>query len=220
MIKRKLVVLGAGGFGREVAWQVSQIQSLTAAYEVLGFVEDSPEPAGNEINGLPVLGDTQWLLSYPEELSVVICIGNSRIRKQVYERLSTNPRLSYPTIIADNVRYSDTVTFGQGCIICLSSILTVNVQLGDFVIINLDCTIGHDVEMDNFVTLYPSVNVSGNVHIGECAELGTGCQIIQKKTVGRNTIIGAGSVVVKDLPADCTAVGAPALPIKFHPPGK
>ena len=90
MIKRKLVFLGAGGFGREVAWQVSQIQSLTAAYEVLGFVDDSPEPAGNEINGLPVLGDTQWLLSYPEELSVVICIGNSRIRKQVYERLSTN----------------------------------------------------------------------------------------------------------------------------------
>ena len=108
------------------------------------------------------------------------------------------------------------VSFGKGCIICLSNVLTVNIQIGDFVIANLDCTVGHDAIIEDFVTLYPSVNVSGNVHIETCVEVGTGTNIIQGKKIGEHSILGAGSVVVKDIPANCTAVGAPAIPIKVH----
>ena len=127
-----------------------------------------------------------------------------------------NPNITFPTIIASDVQYSDSVKFGQGCIVCLSCILTVNVTIGDFVIINPDSTIGHDAVLDDFVSLYYSVNVSGNVHIGSCSEIGTGANIIQGKSIGENSIVGAGSVVVKDIPSNCTAVGIPAVPIKFH----
>lgn len=77
-------------------------------------------------------------------------------------------------------------------------------------IINLDCTLGHDDVIEDFVTIYPSVNVSGNVIVGECCELGTGVQIIQGKKIKPNTIIGAGAVVVKNIDQAGIYIGIPA----------
>ena len=81
-------------------------------------------------------------------------------------------------------------------------------------VINLDCTIGHDADIEDFVTIYPSVNVSGNVLVGQCTELGTGMQIIQGKTITANSIVGAGAVVVKNIEEPGTYVGSPAKKIK------
>lgn len=85
-----------------------------------------------------------------------------------------------------------------------------------FCILNLDCTVGHDAILESFVTAYPSVNISGVTCLGQGVELGTGTQIIQGKTIGSNSIVGAGSVVVKDIPENCTAVGSQCKPIKYH----
>jgi len=216
MNTKNIVVFGAGGLGREVIWYLEEINSRKDYYNILGFIDDSPELEGTSVNGYPVLGNTDWLVNYDKPISVAICIGNSVDRKMVYEKLSANPNIAYPCILAEGARWSDTVKFGKGCIICPSSIITVNIALGDFVVVNLDCTIGHDSRLDDFVTLYPSVNVSGNVRIGECTEVGVGSNIIQGKTIGNNTIIGAGAVVVRDICENCTAVGVPAVPIKFH----
>lgn len=111
---------------------------------------------------------------------------------------------------------SGRVKVGEDSIICAHTIITVDVTIGEHTILNLDCTVGHDAVLHDFVTLYPSVNVSGITELGECVEMGTGSQIIQGKKIGEDTIIGAGSVVVKDIPANCTAVGVPAVPIKYH----
>lgn len=107
------------------------------------------------------------------------------------------------------------MTIGEGSIICAGTILTVDISIGNHVIINLDCTLGHDDIIHDFVTIYPSVNISGNIVVGECVELGTGMQIIQGKNIGKESIIGAGAVVVRYIPDRCTAVGSPAKPIKF-----
>lgn len=105
---------------------------------------------------------------------------------------------------------------GEGTIICAGNMITVDIKIGKHNIINLGCTIGHDAVLEDYVTLYPSVNVSGMVHVGHTSELGTGTQIIQGIAIGENTVIGAGTVVVKDIPSDVTAVGSPAKVIKFH----
>jgi len=218
MERKNVVIVGAGGFGREVLWQLSEINYCTEQYNILGFIDDTLSMQGKKINGFPVLGNDQWLINYPNEICAVICVGNSKGRKNIYNRIKRNSNIIFPTIVAGDVQCSDLVKIGQGSVICLSNILTVNITIGEFVIINLDCTIGHDAVLDDFVTLYPSVNVSGNVHIGSCTEVGTGANIIQGKTIGENTIIGAGSVIIKDIPSNCTAVGIPAVPIKFHMP--
>lgn len=119
-------------------------------------------------------------------------------------------------MIHPSVIYSESVNFGEGSIVCAGNIITVNIEIGKHVIINLDCTIGHDANIGDYSTILPSVNVSGFVKTEECVSIGTGSAIIQGVNIGKNTVVGAGAIVVKDLPENCTAVGLPAKPIKFH----
>ncbi len=214
-MKQKLIIIGAGGFGREVQWLIERINIEKNEWELLGFVDDNIEP-GTLVNGIPVLGGVDYLLAYQERICVVCAVGNARIRRQIIQKLKKNTQLSYPNLIDPSVLMSGFIQMGEGNILCAGSILTVNLKIGDFVIVNLDTTIGHDVVIENFVTIYPSVNVSGCVHIGAVSEIGTGTQIIQGKTIGTRTIVGAGSVVIREIPDDCTAVGSPAKPIKYH----
>lgn len=207
-----LIIIGASGFGREVAWLVERINRVNHTWNLLGFIDDNEALTNSNVNGYRVLGTTKDIDKYKDS-NFVCAVGASKIRKQIIDRLEG---YRFATIIDPSVEMSNFVEIGEGCIICAHTILTVNVKVGRHVIINLDCTIGHDAILEDFVTLYPSVNVSGQTHYGECVELGTGTQIIQGKNVGKGTIVGAGSVVVKDLPDECTAVGAPCKPIKFH----
>lgn len=210
---KKLVIVGVGGFGREVAWLVERINSVQPTWELLGFIDDNAETHGTVVNGYPVLGGCEWVVSQNGNTYVACAVGASKTRRKLVERLKG---ANFATLIDPKVEMSERIKMGEGCIICAGTILTVDITLGSHVIINLDCTIGHDAVLSDYTTLYPSVNVSGNTHLGECAEMGTGSQIIQGLKVGEGTIVGAGAVVVKELPGECTAVGSPAKPIKYH----
>lgn len=210
---KKIVIIGTGGFGREVAWLIERINKIEPTWEILGYVDENKDLFGTLSGGYPVLGNDEWLIDQEAEVYAVCAIGSSKIRKKVIKKLDG---IKYATLIDPKVEMSNRVKIGEGSIICAGTILTVDINIGEHVIINLDCTIGHDAMLEDFVTLYPSVNVSGNTLLEECVEMGTGCQIIQGLKIGRSTIVGAGAVVVKDLPNGCTAVGSPAKAIKFH----
>ena len=214
MERQDLVIIGTGGFAREVLWLLCEANDFISQYNIKGFIDNDLKLKNHVINGIPILGDDDWLKSYSKEICAVICIGDSKTRKHIHNKLKVNSNLTFPTIISDNTKYSNSVKFGQGCIICMSNVLTVDITIGDFVVINLDCTVGHNSILDDFVTLNPSVNVSGNVRIGACTNIGTGANIIQGISIGENTTIGAGAVVIKDIPSNCIAVGVPAIPIK------
>ncbi len=212
---KDLILIGASGFGREVAWLVERINRVEPTWNLLGFIDDSDALQGQTVNGYPVLGRTEDIVRFPDAY-FVCAVGASKVRERIIERIiSYNPSIRFGTVIDPTVEMSDLVTIGEGTIICAHTIITVNISIGSHVIINLDCTVGHDAILHDFVTLYPSVNVSGITEIGRCSELGTGMQIIQGKTVGEYSIVGAGAVVVKDIPSRCTAVGSPAKPIKY-----
>ncbi len=212
---KKLIIIGASGFGREVAWLVERINRVNPTWTLLGFIDDNEELQGKTVNGYRVLGKTDDVIRYPEAF-FVCAVGASKTRERIITRVKeVNPSIKFGTVIDPSVETSDLVTVGEGSIICAHTIITVNIQIGNHVIINLDCTIGHDAILKDFVTLYPSVNVSGITNIGHAVELGTGMQIIQGKSVGDYSIVGAGAVVVKDIPEKCTAVGSPAKPIKY-----
>ncbi|EJT5936561.1 acetyltransferase [Clostridium perfringens] len=209
---KDLVIVGAGGFGREVAWLVEEINEVSKEWNLVGFIDENKEIHETLINGYEVLGGIDWLKD--KDIYYVCAIGNSKIRKDIVEKINKfqvkAATIIHPSVLM-NKKY---IEVGEGSIICASSILTVNIKLGKHVILNLDCTVGHDAILKDFVTVYPSVNISGNCIIDECVELGTGTQIIQGKTIGENTIIGAGSVVIKNIEKNRTAVGIPAKTIK------
>lgn len=209
---KNLIIIGASGFGREVAWLVERINAQNPSWNLLGFADDSERLIGKIINGYPVLGNIASLEKY-QNCYFVCAIGSSKIRKDVIGKITN---YKFATLVDPTVQKSNLISIGEGSIICSNTIITVNVNIGKHVIINLGCTIGHDAVINDFVTLYPSVNVSGMTEIGIVTEIGTGTQIIQGKKIGDHTIIGAGAVVVKDVPSKCTAVGIPAKPIKFY----
>lgn len=210
---KDIVIAGAGGFGREVEWLLSRINKKEPMWNLLGYIDDNSSIRQELINGYPVLGGTEYLLAYQEPLAVVCAIGAASVRKKLTDKLVENHRLTFPNLIDPSVKISDLIVMGKGNILCAEAILTVNIVIEDFVVVNLDCTVGHDARLCSWVTLYPSVNVSGGVEIGPETEIGTGTNIIQGRTVGSHTIIGAGSVVVRDIPKNCTAVGVPCRPL-------
>ncbi len=213
---KDLIIFGASGFGREVAWLVERINNSSPTWNLLGFIDDDDTIQGSTINGYKVLGKTEDIKKYYDAY-FVCAVGASRVRKKIVQNMKdVNPDVKFGTLIDPSVEISDFVNLGEGTIICAHTIITVNISIGNHVIINLDCTIGHDAVLQDFVTMYPSVNVSGITNIGYAVELGTGMQIIQGKSIGDYSIIGAGAVVVKDIPSKCTAVGSPAKPIKFY----
>lgn len=211
---KDLYIIGAGGFGREVAWLVERINAQKPTWAIKGILDDNASLHGTELNGYTVIGGCDYLKNVAKDAWVVCAVGSPKIRRIIIEKIQDNPFVKFATLIDPSVIMSGTVTIGEGSIICAGTILTVNINIGKHVIINLHCTLGHDDVVEDFVTIYPSVNVSGNVMIGVAAEIGTGVKIIQGKVIGAESIIGAGAVVVRDISSQCTAVGVPAQIIK------
>ena len=211
----KTVIFGAGGFGREVKTLLDQINLVTNDFDFIGFYDDGIQ-TGIMINGHEVLGNSDDLARIDEEIQVLLAVASPKAKLNILYKLNKK-NFKFPTLIHPNVIIgSDNITIGRGTIIGAGCILTCNIEIQEFVLLNLSCTVGHDTKIDSFCSFMPSVNISGEVLIKENVYVGTGAKIINRIEIGRNTIVGAGAVVSKSLPENCTAVGIPAKPIKFH----
>jgi sugar O-acyltransferase (sialic acid O-acetyltransferase NeuD family) len=211
---KKIAIIGAGGFGREVKMLIDQMNEKKPTYEIIGFYDDDTS-LPKTINGVPFLGSIDSLISRKDSISVALGIGIPDIKAKLIERIQVNS-FEFPVLIHPNVLIGDAVSIGKGTIICAGCIITCNIEIKDFVTLNLYCTVGHDTLIHNYSSFMPSVNISGEVNIQEKVYVGTGAKIINQLEIGENTIVGAGAVVSKSLPPNCTAVGIPAKPVKFH----
>jgi sugar O-acyltransferase (sialic acid O-acetyltransferase NeuD family) len=216
-MKKKVAIIGAGGFGREVLDIFEAEKEST--FEVLGFiVEPQFGSAGTIINDKPILGGFDWLERHASDVYVICGVGPSHHRKRLIE-LAQGVGARFCTIIHPSAILTRWVTIGTGVVITAGCVLTNQIKIGNHVHINLDCTVGHDVVINDYVTLSPGVHVSGNVTLGEGCLVGTGANIIEKLWLGEWSIIGAGSTIVKDVPANSTVVGIPGKVIKQREPG-
>lgn len=215
---RPLAIFGAGGFAREVRELVRDINEEKPQWEIIGFLSDEPSTWGTAVNDLPVLGGQPWLEARSKDAAVVLGIGGPAAKYRITERLKGVVR-EWPRLIHPSVITSAYVTYGEGVVITAGNILTANIQLASFTMLNLACTVGHDCVLGNFVTVAPGVNISGNVRVGDGCDIGTGASIVQGVELGEWSIVGAGAVIAKSLPSNCTAVGVPAKVIKQRDAG-
>ena len=213
---RPLVIFGAGGLGREVLGLVQQLNEIRPMWPVLGFYDDVA-PAAPTVAGFPYLGTSTDLNATTELLAVAVAIGSSAGRAAVVGRL-TSARLAFPALVHPGVALgpAQRISLGEGCLVQQGCILTCDINLGRFVFLNLGCTVGHDAVLGDFCSLMPRANVGGAARLAPGVYLGTGATVIQGVGVGAYTTVGAGAVVVRDLPARATAVGVPAVVIKQH----
>lgn len=203
---KDIVILGSNGFAKEILWLLESINYQQKRWNILGFINTKRED--ESILGYSIIGIDEWLLQYSHPINAVCGFGSPSLRRKVVDKYK-NSHVIFPTIIANCANVSKYASLGRGCIICSHSLIAPHVVLNDFVTLNLSSTIGHDSTLGHFVTVNPGANISGNVQIGSGCEIGTAACIIQGKQLGPNTIVGAGSVIIRDIPGYCTVVGNP-----------
>lgn len=211
MTRPPVAVYGSGGMAREVAWLAEE-----CGHPVVCFIDDDPSRTGRIMNGLPVLAIDEVIGRF-KDAHVAAAIGNPASRERVATRIGDHG-LEAVSLVHPRVEKSRWITLGAGVVICAGSVLTTNISVGNFVQINLDCTIGHDVVLADFATLAPGVHVSGNVTIGTRAYVGTGAVIIngtpeQPLIIGEASIVGAGACVTRSVEPGVTVAGVPARPL-------
>jgi sugar O-acyltransferase (sialic acid O-acetyltransferase NeuD family) len=210
---KPLVIMGAGGLGREVAWLVADINRQKREWDFVGFVDDGVQ--GQTPEGYPVLGTLDYFFELSSHPWVVVAIADSQVRKAITQRLHTQG-INIATLIHPSVSMSEYVKIKSGSIICSGTVITTNVTLGQASIVNLGCFIGHDTVLEDFVSLMPAANLAGEVRVGEGSYFGLNSCVINRTNIGKWSIIGAGATVVNDIPDYSVAVGVPARAIRHR----
>lgn len=217
---QRLVIVGTGGLARELHELIEDINAAARVpvWDVLGWLDSNAATHGKRVHDLPVLGDLDWLKSNADA-SVVIGIGAPPARRKVAERIRALGHTRFATLIHPTAVIGRRVEIGEGTVICANVTTTTDYKIGRHVLINIMATVAHDDVLHDYVTIAPAAVISGNVTIGEGTDLGTNATVNQGVEIGAWSIVGSGAVVTKSLPDNCTAVGAPAKPIKERPAG-
>ncbi len=203
-MKKKLAILGAGGFGREVYHLIDK-----NFYDVVGFIDNQ-----NTLENLPVniIGSDVIIESLKSKNIadyVAIAIGNMKARRKLYN-LCICINIGLPTIIHSSATILSSTLIGNGTFVYPGTVIMNDCKIGNSVLVNSGVTMGHDVEIGNFSNINPGVNLAGRIKIGEECMIGIGASIRENIKIGNRVIIGAGSVVVKDIPDDSLVYGVPA----------
>jgi sugar O-acyltransferase (sialic acid O-acetyltransferase NeuD family) len=219
VVGKRIVLLGAGGFAREVLDIFDACKAVGQDYEVLGYIAESEYgKPGTIVNDIPILGDFDWFDKYASEVYAVCAVGAPELRLRLVKRACEHG-VRFCSVMHPSAILTRWVTIGEGVVIAAGCILTNQILIGNHVHLNLSCTIGHDVILDDFVTLAPGVHISGKVTLSSGCYVGTGTQIIDNIHIGEWSVVGAGSTIIRDVPANTTVVGAPGKVIKTRESG-
>jgi sugar O-acyltransferase (sialic acid O-acetyltransferase NeuD family) len=172
---------------------------------VIGIFD--PKFDGN-LFGVPYLG--QYNKSFAPDAKAVIAIGDNATRKKVAESTAHK----FASVVDASALVSSFAIVGIGSMILHGAIIQAKTNIGNHVIINTGAQIDHDCIIDDYVHVAPGVILCGSVQIGEGAFIGAGATVIPGIKIGRWSVVGAGSVVIRDVPDNCVAVGNPARIIK------
>ncbi len=206
---KQLVIIGAGGFGREVLEWARESTSFGKDWEIAGFLDDRPdalEPFA-EID-LPVLGNTVDYEPQPGQV-FVIAIGHPHIRKRLWERFVEKGAV-FATVIHKSCVVGSRVRLGAGVILCPRVVLTCDIRIAENSTLNVSTAVGHDAVIGAHCQLSSFCDITGFVQVGDMVMMGSRASVIPGKCVGTGSIVGAGSVVIANVPEEVTVFGNPA----------
>lgn len=210
----RVVIIGAGGHGRETAEILQHQAKVSGGPRPLGFIDDNIHLHGAEIGGLPVLGGWGWFDGVDRgDVAVICAVGSPKICKLLAER-AQRIGLTFASAISPHSLISPTAHLGKGLTIFPNVVINTNAIVSDCVIFNVNVTVSHDTMVGQYSNINPAANLAGNVSVGEGCYVGMGAKVIQGISIGDWAVIGAGAVVIRDIPEKVTAVGVPAKVVK------
>jgi sugar O-acyltransferase (sialic acid O-acetyltransferase NeuD family) len=216
---QKLIIVGAGGLGSEVAAAVKCMNTRERALELLGFCDDDGSKKGSSVEGVPVLGIPEQVNGDLAIKPGFICaIGNNRIRQAIVRRLldlAWNPvRVIDPSVIS-----AESARIGPGSYVAAGSVLSPFVEIASHVIVNFNCSITHNVKLDDFSQVAPGGGVMGFGALKVGAFVASNGVVAPGVTIGQWATLGACSFAMRNVEDGATAVGVPAR-VVFRSPSR
>jgi sugar O-acyltransferase (sialic acid O-acetyltransferase NeuD family) len=200
-LNKSLLILGAGGHAKVIIETARR-----CGYVPTAVFDDDESLFGTEVSGVTVT-NTIKSLAADTEAKAIIAIGSNRVRKLIAEKFK---KMSWITLLHPNAYICSSTRVGEGSLVCAGVVIQPDAVIGNHVIINTGAKVDHDCNIENYCHICPGAILAGGVKIKEGTMVGTGSSIIPLKSVGSWSTIGAGSVVVKDIPAKSRAWGVPA----------
>ena len=209
------MILGAGGLGQEIAWLIEEINDHSPEWRILGFLDSDARLHGESVLGYPVLGGDREA-SKLRGAGFVLGVGDPPLRKRIVERL--RPEVTFwPTLISPTARVHGSNSVGVGVVLGRFADMTVGCVIGDFVMINIHAVLGHAVQVGEYSIVDPNVTINGEARVGRCCLIGANA-FVRDVAIGDHATVGAGAVVVKDVPENCVVAGVPARVIRTGTP--
>lgn len=193
-----MIVIGAGGLGREVLWTIERINKNSQTWNVVGVCDDATDRFEGCVDSYPYLGDVESAVSSNPDAALLIAIGSNEIRERIYAKYSNR---CFPAIIDPSAIIAPSAKIGNGAFIAPGAIVAVDTVVGDFAIVNQHARMGHDSSIGDFSQLAPGVGVCGNVKIGRSAFLGVNSSVLPGLIIGDGAKVSAGIPVCKNLSA-------------------
>lgn len=205
------VIIGAGGHGRVV------LDIFRHAYHTdpVGFLDANPDLLGQRVDGIEVIGDPSIIPALPGRgvNSAIVAIGDNGTRNMYAEALEANG-IALANAIHPKATVADTASIGKNVVICAGAVVCAHCRIGDSVIINTASIVDHESAIGRGSHICPGARLAGRVIAEDFAFVGIGATVIQCLRIGRGATVGAGAVVLKDVPAFTTVVGVPAQQVR------
>lgn len=207
----KVIVIGAGSVGKFIAYNLNHFEG---DFEIVGFLDDDQEKHHQSISGYKVIGNISLLKEYSGKgYSLVIGIAFPKIKAQILKDILLLD-FHYPNFIAKSAWLSKDIQLGKGCIIYPGTSINYECQIEDFVVINMNCSLGHNCDVGAYSSLAPGVNFGGHTKVGKGVEVGIGAATKQNVVIDDYAIIGGQSMVVTSVSSGDIVAGIPAKSIK------
>ncbi len=207
IVLKKIIIIGAGGFGRELLQWIKDINNIQSTWEIAGFLDDNKNALDNVACDYQVIGTiTDWIPKEDEEF--VLALGSPKLKRKIVSCMKQKGA-KFATVIHPTAIISEFAEHGEGLVMFPYSKLSCNSVVGDFVTL-LSSGIGHDVQIGDFTTISGMCSILRNVIIGEDVFIAAGVSVAQDVTIGNQCYLGLGSVVLKNIPEMTKTFGNPA----------
>lgn len=206
-----LIVVGAGGFGRETLELVRALQLAGSLIELLGVVDDDPELEDSAVLGVPVIGSVAAVHQHPGAV-IVVTIGNPDnfgVRERIVAKLGL-PVDRYATLVHPTAVVAESATIGPGSIVHAHCVLTADIHVGSHVVMMPSVVLTHDDRVGDFATIGAGALLAGGVAVGDGAYIGAGAMVREYIQIGDGALVGMGAVVTHDVPSRQVWAGSPA----------
>lgn len=206
MMANRLILVGGGGFGRELINWVEDVVELGKCIPISGFLDDNSDSLAGFSYTVPHIGSIHSYVPHAGD-QLLMAVGDPKVKKKLFIELKAKGAV-FAQLIHPSAVVARTAVLGEGVVICPQALVSADVLVGDLCAINANTSVGHDVRLGDFSTLSAHVDLTGGVQVDECVFFGSGSRVLPKVKIGTGARIGAGVVVMRSVPAE-TVMYAP-----------